>query len=576
MAYIVKQANAAGRIYVHLAENRHVPELKQARQSRKHLGVLNAVTGELLLAKSVKELTPEVSKLLEKAGIPFCGARASTPGRPCKTTSGPRPVERDRPAAVEDIGEMHTLIHVGRELGLERCLSAFEKDGLALLVLAIWQVCTGDAQYLAEPWLDSRVLPAELVDFDFSSPGMSALMARVGGNRMGLDRFFRAWIMEREFPQAVIYDTTSISTYSEYLEEAEWGYNRDKEALPQINLAMVTDGGGSGLPLAFRLLPGSISDVATLQTTGIFLTEYGLKNFSYSLDRGFFSNSNMRQMLQESLRFVVGVPLSSKQAIALAQQARQTLQSSSCSILYGDQVIRQTEATWEVDMATKENPDAPPRTIKAFVYLDPERAAAQTLSLERKLIEIERMAAKQDFIDLHQAEQWRKEHGKHLARYFHVIQTDSALVVRRQNDLIDTANATAGLALYAAHHDTEPLTAEQSLSIIRGRDAVEKIFDVIKNDNDQSRLHTGNSDVAQGRIFLAFLSAILRTQLENHLRHAKLNKKWTTAEVLAQLRKIRTVRFESGRKVLLEIPKKTRDLLHSLNIPEPAPQKKDG
>jgi hypothetical protein len=62
--------------------------------------------------------------------------------------------------------------------------------------------------------------------------------------------YFTAWLM-------------SISSYAEGNEYARWGYNRDLEPLPQINLAMVF-GQNSGSPGYYRRLPGAISDVATL------------------------------------------------------------------------------------------------------------------------------------------------------------------------------------------------------------------------------------------------------------------------------------------------------------------------
>lgn len=568
MSYIVKQTSAIGKIYIHLAENHHVPGLKQARQTRQYLGVLDTESNELLLSKSSDHITPDITALLAKSGISFHGRHAPDPGRKFKNGSSRARRKNDVPSAIEDIGEIHALLHVCRDLGLDRCLSVFAKDGDALLTLAIWQVCTGDAQYLAESWLDTRVLPSELAADDFTSPSLSALMERIGGQQSLFDRFFSSWIAERAFPQAVIYDTTSISTYSEQLPEAEWGYNRDKESLPQINLALAMDG-ISGTPLAFRLLPGSIADVSTLVTTGKFLAEYGLKNFSYSLDRGFYSNDNLHELLLESLDFVIGVPFNNKQAVRVACAAIPLLKSSKCSLLYGNQVIRQTETSWEVSMKTKAAPDAPPRVLKAFVYFDQERATNQTVQRERKLLEFERLAAMKSFDDRQHADTWRVENAKHLARFLHTLDRDGVPYITLRDDLIDEANAMAGLALYVAHNEKNPMTAERALAVARGRDAVEKVFDVFKNDNNQSRLRTGKSDVAQGRVFVAFLAAIVRTNLECRMRETKLHKTLSIDEVLALFRKIRVVKFESGNRVLLEIPKKTRKLLEALKIPIP-------
>ena len=58
-------------------------------------------------------------------------------------------------------------------------------------------------------------------------------------------------------------DITSVSSYSELNEFVSYGYNRDREKLPQVNLLMVS-GHTSHLPLFFRTMPGSIHDVSTM------------------------------------------------------------------------------------------------------------------------------------------------------------------------------------------------------------------------------------------------------------------------------------------------------------------------
>jgi transposase len=59
------------------------------------------------------------------------------------------------------------------------------------------------------------------------------------------------------------YDITSISSYSELNEYIKYGHNRDKEKLPQINLAMLFSQKGR-LPVYFQRTPGNITDVTTL------------------------------------------------------------------------------------------------------------------------------------------------------------------------------------------------------------------------------------------------------------------------------------------------------------------------
>ena len=76
--------------------------------------------------------------------------------------------------------------------------------------------------------------------------------------------FFREWMKHKKQTEYVAYDVTSISSYSQNIREVEWGYNRDKERLPQINMGMYY-GEESCLPLYYRVYPGSISDKTHLK-----------------------------------------------------------------------------------------------------------------------------------------------------------------------------------------------------------------------------------------------------------------------------------------------------------------------
>ncbi len=64
-------------------------------------------------------------------------------------------------------------------------------------------------------------------------------------------QFTRKWIARYgHSSQAAVFDITSLSSYSELSDFVEWGYNRDGENLPQINLGMIwTDKNNNKLPV---------------------------------------------------------------------------------------------------------------------------------------------------------------------------------------------------------------------------------------------------------------------------------------------------------------------------------------
>ena len=77
----------------------------------------------------------------------------------------------------------------------------------------------------------------------------------------------------------------------------EWGYNRDDENLPQINLGMVCCQ-KTGLPFFYNTFPGSIVDVSTIINFINYLKIYKLHDLFLIMDKGFFSVSNISGLLE--------------------------------------------------------------------------------------------------------------------------------------------------------------------------------------------------------------------------------------------------------------------------------------
>lgn len=566
MSYIVRQKAANGRVCVHLAENHHVPELGQARQTRRHLGVLDRETGELRLAAGLPEPDQAILALLAKAGVKYDGKRANPRGRaPAPgAVRRPRLAAEDRLCRMEELGEAYVLGVLARESGLEGalCGALGERDGLAVLWVAMHQACTAEPQYLADEWLDDRRLPELLAEFDFSSAGLSRLSEAIGRSPTCRNRFLKRWIAACGNPEAIILDTTSISSHSDRLETAEWGHNRDEEALPQVNFTLAVDAAPGHLPLAYRMNFGSIPDVATLAATSEFLREYGLERVSYSTDKGFWSSANVAEMMVREMKFVMGVPQTNNPTRALVKKHRRKLDAPKRSILYNGHVVRHAQ-----DKLTVEMPDGTKAILDAFLFMEPTRTADRVASFEQRTLELEQLAAKAEFITRGGARQWLAENAKTYAPYFGITFDGKTFsIIRKTNAIARKCNA-AGVGVYATNRPG--LDAASVLSIVRGRDAVEKVFDVIKNEDGQNRLHTGDPTRAEGRLFLAFIAAILHLLLEKKMGDADLIKLRSVAETLALLRKIKFARFESGRCRLLEIPKRTRKLLEAIKIPLP-------
>ncbi|MDD5726924.1 MAG: hypothetical protein PHV59_00030 [Victivallales bacterium] len=105
----------------------------------------------------------------------------------------------------------------------------------------------------------------------------------------------------------------------------------------------------------------------------------------------------------------------------------------------------------------------------------------------------------------------------------------------------------------------------------RRRDAVEKLFDTLKNATGNNRLHSASDAVAEGKMLIGFVATVLRSLMENRLREKGLLAKTTVNQAFDLLRKIRVAIGKDGKRVIQEIPKKTRDFLTDIDFNLPTP-----
>lgn len=564
MAYIVKQ-KIKGKVYIYRAENIYRSELKQSRQERVYLGTLEA-DGSLLAGKDSEEPSESDLKLLAKAGVKFkdgsrrervrckCGARL-VEGR-CSSCAG-------TVSGVDRLGVTHSLGVLADESGLSGSLKKAlgAKEGAALLALALHRAATGKPLYTAEAWLEGR-LSAEAFDgFDFSSGNLSRLMRDVGGMTEARGSFLSLWSEACGKPSKLICDITSISSHSERLSLVEWGYNRDCESLPQVNLAMVSDA-ATGRPLAYRVMPGSIPDVSTLSNTTEQLKAFGLSAFSFSLDKGFYSMANLRSMIERGIGFTIGVPFSLIQAQRLAGKHLAAMRSGKRSFLWNERVMRHVKCSLEVKLSGGEK-----TSIPAHLYYEPARAADQCADFEKRVLLLERKSVDDRIATRKEAREWIEENARGLAHLFRIVPCGMGFAAERKPNAVATAMKFMGFTLVAT--SDKDAGREEVLSTYRSRDRAEKLFDLLKNELDQRRIGTGDDSAAEGRIFLSFIALALRSELEVRMRKSALLKERSSDELLAELDKICSVRLADGRAILLEITRKQREILHKIGVNPP-------
>jgi hypothetical protein len=176
-------------------------------------------------------------------------------------------------------------------------ISAFPDNWEAIYALSMIRVC-GNV-----PLKRSKVVWEKLYNPDAIYPNMnpgavSKLLHTVGIDREAQDIVFRGIL---DHSDQLIYDLSTMFSRSMSILQAEKGYNKDKIHLPQINLALLCSA-DTGFPTMIKSVPGSVRDITTLSNT---IKEMDIEGKTLILDRGFFSEDVIKELLDAKIDFVL-------------------------------------------------------------------------------------------------------------------------------------------------------------------------------------------------------------------------------------------------------------------------------
>jgi len=102
-------------------------------------------------------------------------------------------------------------------------------------------------------WYEGTSLALDSPAVRISSQRISEFLARIGEHDIP-DRFITKLLEGTGTRSTLIYDITSLSSYSQFINLLEYGYNREGGSLPQINLSLVLDK-DKGIPVMYDIYP---------------------------------------------------------------------------------------------------------------------------------------------------------------------------------------------------------------------------------------------------------------------------------------------------------------------------------
>lgn len=508
MAYIVEQ-KIGNRIYLYEAHSYWDKEKKQSRQNRTYIGVKDG--------KKKKNIKSIISDIVHK-----------------------------------NYGNIFLLNQLGEQIGLwDICADCFPQHYKELMALAYYQILEGQPLYLFPYWLEETYLPGVK---KMDSSAISVFCDEIGRLQHQRLGFQEQWISHLQPIDALYYDITSASSFSTQVDFVEWGYNRDGESLPQVNIGVVFCNKRS-LPIYYNLYPGSIVDVKTLSNCIGYMQALGLKDFMFILDRGFFSTENIRRMSenQHSVRFIQPLPLSLKKVKQLMKAHRKILHDIRSNFSFNEELLSYVKTEIQID----------DKSFPAHIFFNEKAELDQRQFLMKKLLEIdEKVIGNKTFAKQKDAIDFKEANIEKAYRYcFRYNRSTGKLI--RDNTYVKAKILKFGYFTLMTNDPT--IGRDEILASYRNKDQVEKVFDLLKNEMDGKRLRAHGQFNVDARLFINFLALIIKSELIQRMRKAKLFKKYTANELLAELRKIKYSKV-NNEVFISEISKKQRLIFQSLEI----------
>ena len=453
------------------------------------------------------------------------------------------------PVISHHYGATSLLYHIADSIELTKILQeTFPKQWQNILACAFYQIIEKRPLYLCEQWAEITYL------FDRSSltsQRISELLQSLGEQYAYRLQFFRNWAKMREEKEYIAFDITSISSYSELIEWVEYGYNRDKENLPQINLGMLF-GYTSMLPVFYTLYPGSIKDVSTIKNMISFVNYLEIRNVIFVFDKGFYSERNIEEMLKKRRNFLISVPFTVKAAYELVERYIKEIDRMKNSFIINDNVGYGIETKIKIGN----------RRLRAYVYIDKRKKLQAEEELVKKIKDIEAYIENLDDKNLKEVEAYCDENYKGWRNICFIEKKGEKFILQQNEKGIRNKLQLEGCMVVISNCK---MKAQESLSLYRDKDIVEKAFDNLKNELDTNRLRVHKDISAQGRIFISFVALILYSAINKIMKDNNLYERYTFDEMIRELHKICLITI-GKKKIFTELTKKQKELMKIFKI----------
>ena len=421
------------------------------------------------------------------------------------------------------IGMMDIVDHIGTMSGIDDAVYASTDLGTAQKIISI-------ARYLFAS--NGQTLPG-IQTWQFTHPlpyasGISEDVYHDLFNRIGLDEslqqnFFKERCSLLEGNDAIAYDSTTVSTYSENQIDARYGFNKSHDGLKTIKLLTLYSI-NSRQPIAFTKQPGNLPDVTAIENALNQLNALGVTDAEIVTDNGYYSEPNLSEMLQRGFDFVTLAKTSLKWIRPEIDKHMEELGTihSVCPIdisTHGITVMLMHEfdkvrkyASHKTG-AEKGSSETFKRRIYLHIYFNATRQSEDRVAFENDLYELKTLIEEGTPVN-----ELPESSQNKIKKYMTLRTWGNKTTVTFKDKACQDAYKYHGYFCIISNKEKDCFEA---LRKYRSREMIESFFESGKQRADGTRTRVWGSDTFRGRMFVQFVALCYYEYFSNQLRLIK-------------------------------------------------------
>ena len=441
------------------------------------------------------------------------------------------------------MGEVLVLDNIIKELGLEKHLKgAFGRDDAKVIIgMAEYLICTEKAFSWCGDWAEGRNPKIE----HMTSQSVSNFLSSLNNDKR--NTFYSSWMQVNRCESGYFcFDSSNISAHNtETNPLVEYGYTHGHIALPQTNLAILARQ-DTMVPILSIVYNGSRHDSTTIRNLIDGLKKLNLKRICITLDKGYYSEANLKIFYSEGFDFIICVPRRVSWQYEVIDSLRDRLYT-----LEARTVVLDSNGNEQVIQCLCQRLIRNGHRCYLHVVYNPAARADAEKNFIELLARCKQELETNELVDTH------KDLYK---QFFEVRDTPKRgrKVLEKGSIIAEFQKKYSG---YWCLLTNRKRPKEEIYGAYQHRNNAEIFYNTFKNDLNGDRITVHKMESYEGKMFIIFIALAILTRLKSKLAEKRVDNKIlkrlkTYSQLLFRMSTLSKVSFRGKYKPIFSTPSK--------------------